>query len=48
MLQSMDSTPVVTRTLDIDVENTMGEWDIEYPALTASDLSDLIYGGMNL
>ncbi|MCR5583321.1 MAG: zinc-ribbon domain-containing protein [Eggerthellaceae bacterium] len=48
MLQSMDSTPVVTRTLDIDVENTMGEWDIAYPALTASDLSDLIYGGMNL
>ena len=48
MLQSMDSTPVVTRTLDIDVENNLGEWDIEYPALTASDLSDLIYGGMNL
>ena len=48
MLQSMESTPVVTRTLDIDVENNLGEWDIEYPALTASDLSDLIYGGMNL
>lgn len=48
MQQSMDNTPVVSRTIEIDVEKDAGEWEIAYPALTASDLSDLIYGGMNL